>query len=146
VKVKCVKSQEFVIVGFTEPKGTRAGFGALLLGVYDKDGALTYVGRVGTGFDIRSLKALHAKLKALERERSPLKSPPPGSTRDVHWVEPKLVADVAFTEWTRDGILRHPTFHGLREDKSAREIVKELPKNFLGKIQRRRLREAEGAK
>jgi bifunctional non-homologous end joining protein LigD len=128
VKVKCVKSQEFVIVGFTEPKGTRAGFGALLLGVYDKDGALTYVGRVGTGFDIRSLKALHAKLKALERERSPLKSPPPGSTRDVHWVEPKLVADVAFTEWTRDGILRHPTFHGLREDKPAREVVKELPR------------------
>ena len=127
-KVKCVKSQEFVIVGFTEPKGTRAGFGALLLGVYDKDGALTYVGRVGTGFDTRSLKALHAKLKARERERSPLKSAPPGSTRDIHWVEPKLVADVAFTEWTRDGILRHPTFHGLREDKPAREVVKELPK------------------
>jgi bifunctional non-homologous end joining protein LigD len=128
VKVKCVASQEFVIVGFTEPKGTRAGFGALLLGVYDKDGALTYVGRVGTGFDTRSLKTLHAKLKALERERSPLKSAPPGSTRDIHWVEPKLVADVAFTEWTRDGILRHPTFHGLREDKPAREVVKELPK------------------
>ena len=128
VKVKCVASQEFVIVGFTEPKGARAGFGALLLGVYEKDGPLTYAGRVGTGFDTRSLKALHAKLEALERERSPLKSPPPGSTRDIHWVEPKLVADVAFTEWTRDGILRHPTFHGLREDKSAREIVKELPK------------------
>jgi len=128
VKVKCVASQEFVIVGFTEPKGARAGFGALLLGVYEKDGSLTHVGRVGTGFDTRSLKALHAKLEALERERSPLKSPPPGSTRDIHWVEPKLVADVAFTEWTRDGILRHPTFHGLREDKSAREIVKELPK------------------
>ncbi len=128
VKVKCVASQEFVIVGFTEPKGARAGFGALLLGVYEKDGSLTYVGRVGTGFDTRSLEALHAKLKALERERSPLKSLPPGSTRDIHWVEPKLVADVAFTEWTRDGILRHPTFHGLREDKSAREIVKELPK------------------
>ena len=128
VKVKCVASQEFVIVGFTEPKGARAGFGALLLGVYEKDGSLTYVGRVGTGFDTRSLKALHGKLKALERERFPLKSPPPGSTRDIHWVEPKLVADVAFTEWTRDGILRHPTFHGLREDKSAREIVKELPK------------------
>ena len=128
VKVKCVASQEFVIVGFTEPKGTRAGFGALLLGVYDKDGALTYVGRVGTGFDTRSLKALHEKLQGLERERFPLRSLPSGSTRDVHWVEPKLVADVAFTEWTRDGILRHPTFHGLREDKPAREVVRELPK------------------
>jgi bifunctional non-homologous end joining protein LigD len=128
VKVKCVTSQEFVIVGFTDPKGTRAGFGALLLGVHDKGGALTYVGRVGTGFDDRSLKALHAKLKALEQERSPLRSRPPGSTRGVHWVEPKLVADVAFTNWTRDGILRHPAFHGLREDKPAREVVRERPR------------------
>jgi bifunctional non-homologous end joining protein LigD len=128
LKVKCVSSQEFVIVGYTEPKGTRAGFGALLLGVFDKEGALTYVGRVGTGFDTRALKTMHAKLEALERGRSPLRSLPPGPTRDVHWVEPKLVADVAFTNWTRDGILRHPTFHGLREDKPAREVLRELPK------------------
>jgi bifunctional non-homologous end joining protein LigD len=130
VKVKCVSSQEFVIVGFTDPKGTRAAFGALLLGVYDKDGALSYVGRVGTGFDDRSLKALHAKLKALERERSPLRSLPSGSAREAHWVEPKLVADVAFTNWTRDGILRHPTFHGLREDKPPREVVREQSKGL----------------
>jgi bifunctional non-homologous end joining protein LigD len=128
VKVKCISSQEFVIVGFTEPKGTRAGFGALLLGVYEPDGGLTYVGRVGTGFDDRSLKALHAKLKALEQERTPLRSPPGGSTRDVHWVKPSLVADVAFTNWTRDGLLRHPTFHGLREDKSPRDVVRERTK------------------
>jgi bifunctional non-homologous end joining protein LigD len=128
VKVKCIASQEFVIVGFTDPKGARAGFGALLLGVYEPDGGLTYVGRVGTGFDDRSLKALHAKLKALEQERSPLRNPPGGSTRDVHWVKPSLLADVAFTNWTRDGLLRHPTFHGLREDKSPREVVRERTK------------------
>jgi bifunctional non-homologous end joining protein LigD len=128
LKVKCSSSQEFVIVGFTDPKGERTGFGALLLGVYDADGALTYVGRVGTGFDERSLKALHAKLKALEQERSALRSPPGGPTRDIHWVKPSLVADVAFTNWTRDGILRHPTFHGLREDKAPREVVRERSK------------------
>jgi bifunctional non-homologous end joining protein LigD len=128
VKVKCASSEEFVIVGFTDPKGARAAFGALLLGVHDKDGALTYVGRVGTGFNDRALKHLYAKLKAVEQEPSPLEKPPPGPTRDIHWVKPKLVADVAFTEWTRDGILRHPIFHGLREDKSPREVVRERPK------------------
>jgi bifunctional non-homologous end joining protein LigD len=131
LKVKCVSSQEFVIVGFTDPKGTRAAFGALLLEVHDKEGTLTYVGRVGTGFDERSLKDLHAKLKALEQERSPLEKPPPGPTRDIHWVKPKVVADVAYTEWTRDGVLRHPTFHGLPEDKSAREVVWERPSRPL---------------
>jgi len=129
VKVKCASSQEFVIAGYTDPKGTRAGFGALLLGVHDKAGGLTYAGRVGTGFDQRLLKGLVTKLKALEQPKSPFsKLPASAVTRDVHWVKPSLVADVAFTNWTRDGILRHPTFHGLREDKPAGEVVKEEPK------------------
>jgi bifunctional non-homologous end joining protein LigD len=129
LKVKCVSSQEFVIAGYTDPKGARAGFGALLLGVHDKAGGLTYAGRVGTGFDERSLKGLLAKLKALEQPKSPFsKLPASAVTRDVHWVKPSLVADVAFTNWTRDGILRHPTFHGLREDKPAGEVVREQPK------------------
>src|SRR6266508_5440808 len=129
VKVKCASSQEFVIAGYTDPKGTRAGFGALLLGVQDKAGGLTYAGRVGTGFDQRLLKGLLTKLKALEQPKSPFsKLPASAVTQDVHWVKPSLVADVAFTNWTRDGILRHPTFHGLREDKPAGEVVKEEPK------------------
>jgi bifunctional non-homologous end joining protein LigD len=129
VKVKCVSSQEFVIAGYTDPKGTRASFGALLLGVHDKAGGLTYAGRVGTGFDQRLLKGLLTKLKALEQSESPFsKLPASAGTRDVHWVKPSLVADVAFTNWTRDGILRHPTFHGLREDKPAGEVVREEPK------------------
>lgn len=128
VKSKCIQRQEFVIGGFTEPRGARAKFGALLVGVHE-DGQLRYAGRVGTGFDQKLLGSLHAKLAKLETEKSPfeLRSP---RERDVHWVKPKLVCEVAFSEWTSDKILRAPVFHGLRMDKPASEIVMEIPKHL----------------
>ncbi|MEA2563463.1 MAG: bifunctional non-ous end joining protein LigD [Acidobacteriota bacterium] len=126
VKVKCLKRQEMVIVGFTDPEGSRTGFGALLLAVNEgKD--LVYAGKVGTGFNAKTLTDLRKKLGKLERETPAFKKAPRGAeARRSHWVEPKLVAEVAFTEWTEDGILRHPTFQGLREDKSPGEVVREV--------------------
>ena len=126
LKVKCVKSQEFVICGYTDPAGSRTGLGALLLGVYDDDGKLCYAGRVGTGFTSQTLKDLKSRLSALERQSSPFSEPLSGaSARGVHWVKPQLVAEVAFTGWTDDGLLRHPSFQGLREDKPANQIRRE---------------------
>jgi bifunctional non-homologous end joining protein LigD len=124
LKVKCTREQEFVIGGFTEPKGTRAGLGALLLGVHDGAGALLYAGKVGTGFTSASVRALRNRLERLRVSESPFHRRPPGAA-GVHWVRPELVAEVQFTEWTDDGRLRHPTFRGLREDKPARDVVRE---------------------
>ena len=126
LKVKCVARQELVIGGYTDPDGARAEFGSLLLGVHDREGRLVYAGRVGTGFDRATLKNLGARLRKLERRASPfsLDGPRPPA-RGAHWVKPELVAEVAFTEWTRDGLLRHPAFQGLREDKPAAQIVRE---------------------
>lgn len=129
IKVKCGHRQEFVIGGFTEPGGSRTAFGSLLLGVYDHEKALRFVGRTGTGFSEHSLKELHAKLTALEQPESPFVNPPTGSdVRGVHWVKPRLVGEVAFAEWTQDGLLRQAAFHGLREDKPAKAITREQPK------------------
>lgn len=126
LKVKCMRRQEFVIVGFTDPSGTRTAFGALLLAVNDDDGRLVFAGRVGTGFDERTLLELHAKLIRLERETPPVDTPPRGAdARGVHWVTPRLVAEVSFAEWTSDGRIRHPSFLGLREDKEPEEVVRE---------------------
>jgi len=125
LKIKCMRRQEFVIGGFTEPKGSRSGFGALLLGVYEGD-RLMHVGKVGTGFDDALLRSLHRTMAKLETDESPfanLRRRP----KDVHWIRPELVGEVAFTEWTEENVLRHPTFQGLREDKSAREVVREEP-------------------
>ena len=128
VKVKCGSRQEMVIGGFTEPEGSRTGIGALLLGVYESDGSLRYSGKVGTGFDQKTLDAIRKKLDAIRQEESPFSNPPTGAEgRRARWVTPKLVAEVAFTEWTADGTLRHPSFQGLREDKQAREVVRERP-------------------
>ena len=126
LKVKCVARQELVIGGYTDPEGARDEFGSLLLGVHDRAGRLVYAGRVGTGFDHATLKNLGARLSKLERRVSPF-SPegPRPPTRGAHWVKPELVAEVAFAEWTRDGLLRHPAFQGLREDKPAAQIVRE---------------------
>jgi DNA ligase D-like protein (predicted ligase) len=126
LKFKCEAGQEFVIGGFTDPKGSRVGFGALLLGYYDPDGRLAYAGKVGTGFDTRTLVSLHKALAGLERGTPPFdrgRLPRSG----VHWVEPRLVGEVGFSEWTRDGELRHPRFQGLRDDKDPREVVREIP-------------------
>ena len=119
LKVKCTRHEELVIGGYTAPGGSRSGFGALLLGGY-ADSTLVYAGKVGTGFSDRQLRALHARLRALEVPQSPFAAPP--ASRGVHWVKPELVAEVEFTEWTRDRLLRHPTFRGLREDKDPEEV------------------------
>lgn len=128
VKVKCVQEQEFVIVGYTDPQGSRAGFGALLLAVHDAPGRLVGVGKVGTGFDDALLRSLHKRLKGLETANAPIANPPRGAgARGVHWIRPELVAEVAFTAFTDDGNLRHPTFRGIREDKAASEVRLETP-------------------
>jgi DNA ligase D-like protein (predicted ligase) len=124
LKFKCVRDQEFVVGGFTDPKGSRSGFGALLVGYYDGD-RLRYAGKVGTGYDRKVLLSLRERMRGLEVERSPfaerVREP------DVHWVTPELVAQIGFTEWTTDGRLRHPRFTGLRNDKRAAEVVREAP-------------------
>jgi bifunctional non-homologous end joining protein LigD len=124
LKFKCEQGQELVIGGFTEPRGSRAEFGALLLG-YHRDGRLEYAGKVGTGFDAETLSSLGARLRALRREDSPFADP--GAIRERHatWVEPKLVAQIGFTEWTTHGRLRHPRYLGLRDDKAPLEVVRE---------------------
>jgi bifunctional non-homologous end joining protein LigD len=122
LKFKCVKDQEFVIGGFTEPSGSRAGFGALLVG-YQGDDGLEYAGKVGTGYDDETLRTLRRRLDDLLRDESPFASRV--DQRDAHWVRPELVAQIGFTEWTRDGKLRHPRFQGLRTDKPATEVVRE---------------------
>lgn len=124
IKVKCGKRQEFVIVGFTPPQGSRAGLGSLLLAVYER-GKLRYAGRVGSGFDDALLRALLKQLSAIERDAPPLPARPLGIPVQTRWVAPSLVAEVSFTEWTPDGLLRHPVFQGLRTDKPAREIRRE---------------------
>jgi DNA ligase D-like protein (predicted ligase) len=127
LKFKCENAQEFVIGGYTDPQRSRVGFGALLLGYYDPDGALVYAGKVGTGFDNRTLTSLHEVLARLERDSAPFTKGRLPSPRGVHWVTPRLVGEVGFSEWTDDGELRHPRFQGLRDDKDPREVVRELP-------------------
>jgi bifunctional non-homologous end joining protein LigD len=123
LKVKCIARQEFVIGGWTDPAGSREGFGALLVGVYDEDRRLRYAGRVGTGFTDRTLADLHAQLAGLAADTPPFADPP--RLAGAHWVRPELVAEVTFREWTRDGILRQPSFKGLREDKPAGQVTRE---------------------
>ena len=128
LKVKCLQRQEFVIVGFTEPKGARSGLGALLLGVHgERNSGLRYAGKVGTGFSDATLTDLESRLLPLERKTTPLKEGPRTGLRGVHWVEPRLVAEVRFTEWTDDGRLRHPSFVGLRRDKAPEDVRRERP-------------------
>jgi bifunctional non-homologous end joining protein LigD len=126
VKIKALVRQEVAIGGWTEARGSRKHFGALIAGVYDGDD-FVYAGSVGTGFDAKKLAAIAAKLAPLERETSPFAKPPKTATK-AHWVAPSLVAEVAFTEWTREGSMRHPVFVALRTDKDAREIVRERTK------------------
>ncbi len=125
VKLKCARRQEFVVCGYTDPKGGRSGFGSLLLGVNDAEGHLRYAGNVGTGFDHKLLRSLKDRLAALDTEHMPFRERPKGVK--AHWVKPRLVAEVEFTEWTGDGRIRHPTFRGLRSDKEPEAITREEP-------------------
>jgi bifunctional non-homologous end joining protein LigD len=126
VKTKCVLRQEFVIGGFTDPEGARVGIGALLVGYYDDEGELVFSGKVGTGFAQKTSLELRRRLNALEQRERPFARPPEGWLgRHAHWVKPELVAEVMFTEWTGDGKIRHPSFQGLRADKTPRETKKE---------------------
>jgi DNA ligase D-like protein (predicted ligase) len=123
LKFKCGMGQELVIGGFSEPHGTRIEFGALLVGYFDGDGQLRYAGKVGTGFDRPLLRSLGERMRALEQDASPFADDV--RERGVTWVKPELVAQIGFSEWTRDGRLRHPRFLGLREDKPAAQVVRE---------------------
>jgi DNA ligase D-like protein (predicted ligase) len=123
LKFKCVRDQEFVIGGYTAPKGSRVGLGALLVGYHDgRD--LVYAGKVGTGFDDATLRNLHERLSGIERQAPAFTR---GQVREpgAHWVRPEMVAQIAFTEWTRDGKLRHPRYTGVRTDKKPDEVVRE---------------------
>jgi bifunctional non-homologous end joining protein LigD len=126
LKLKCHAEQELVIGGFTAPKGSRTEFGALLVGYYD-DGDLRYAGKVGTGFDRATLADLGRRMRDREQPEPPFVDIHP-IPRDTRWVRPELVAQIAFAEWTRDGRLRHPSYLGLRDDKPAREVVRERPR------------------
>jgi len=123
IKLKCTQRQEFVIGGYTDPKGSRTGIGSLLLGVHDPQGRLLYAGNVGTGFDHKTLNELHAKLSAMKTAKPPFDQLP--TSVKGHWVTPKLVAEVSFGEWTSEGRIRHSVFHGLRTDKTPETITKE---------------------
>jgi bifunctional non-homologous end joining protein LigD len=125
LKLKCAWEQELVIGGYTEPRGSRTDFGALLVGYYE-DGRLRYAGKVGTGYSVATLRELGARLRALETPESPFvdaRPVPPGT----HWTRPELVAQIGFAEWTREGRLRQPRFLGSRDDKDAADVVRELP-------------------
>src|SRR5215471_13131190 len=125
VKLKCQRRQEFVIGGWTDPRGSGRHFGALHVGVYE-DGKLRHVTRVGSGFDDAFQDKLWPELQALARKDSPFGDTGP-STRADHWVEPRLVCEVRFTEWTADGGVRHPIFMGMRTDKTPEEVRREDP-------------------
>jgi len=130
IKLKCKHRQEFVVVGYTDPKGARSAFGALLLGLHDRDsGELRYAGKVGTGFNETTLKSILAQLKPLQVKKAAVVNPPSGfEAKGVHWLKPNLLAEVAFAEMTKDGSVRHAVFHGLRNDKPARSITEERAK------------------
>jgi len=125
LKLKCAWEQELVIGGYTDPGGSRTDFGALLVGYYEQD-ALRYAGKVGTGYSAATLRELGARLRALETPEPPFVDARP-VPRGTHWTRPELVAQIGFAEWTRDGRLRQPRFLGLRDDKLAREVVRERP-------------------
>ncbi len=127
VKIKTVDEQEFVVGGWTEPKGSRKGFGALLLGVYEKK-KLRYVGSVGTGFNAKILADLYERLRKIERKTSPFVNDVDANA-PAHWTRPALVVEVRFAEWTRDGYLRQPAYLGLRVDKNPEDVVAEIPRS-----------------
>jgi ATP-dependent DNA ligase len=148
LKAKCLHREEFVVVGWTDPEGSRPFLGALLLGYYDRDGRLIYSGRVGTGIDAAELQRLWRRLQPLAISTMPLDATPPRGTRfgsplvlsRVHWVRPALVAEVKFLAWTEDNLLRQVVYEGLREDKPAHEVRRDVPHPEPGAAPRRKSR------
>jgi DNA ligase D-like protein (predicted ligase) len=134
-KSKCVNREEFIIVGYSDPEGSRPYFGALLLGYYDDDGKLLYAGRAGTGFSDAELRRVYDLLQPLRVPKMPLDAPPPRATRfgsplelsRVHWLKPELVCEVSFLTWTADGLLRQVSYQGLRTDKPAKDVRRPRP-------------------
>jgi len=146
VKTKCVQRQEFIIGGFTDPEGMRAGIGALLIGYYEGD-RLVFCGKVGTGFTHKLALELRARLERIAQKTSPFSPPPAGWLgRNAHWVKPELVCEVVFTEWTTDGKIRHPSFQGLRSDKDPKEIRREKPVRVQPPVARAFKARATGAR
>jgi DNA ligase D-like protein (predicted ligase) len=135
VKTKCLNREEFVVVGWTDPTGSRPHIGSLLLGYYTDDGALRYAGRVGAGITVAELKRLASRLAPLKAARMPLGAPPPRDSRfgsplelsRVHWVKPELVVEVTYLSWTEENLLRQVSYQGEREDKPARQVVRAVP-------------------
>jgi bifunctional non-homologous end joining protein LigD len=133
--VKCLNREEFVVVGWTDPEGSRRHLGALLLAYYAPDGRLVYAGRAGTGMNTGQLHRLREALERLATTEMPLDVLPPRTTRfgsplvlsRVHWVRPKMVVEVTYLAWTDDNLLRHVVFNGVREDKPARSVVRAIP-------------------
>ena len=144
LKAKCLHAQEFAIVGWTPPSGTRVGFGALLLAVHDSDGKLRYIGKVGTGFDDRFLRDFGARLREIGVSEAPVERGGERAPRQAHWVRPRYVGEVAFSEWTKDGDVRQPRFKGLREDKPQEDVVAEEPVQTAEAEPRRQRRGADG--
>jgi bifunctional non-homologous end joining protein LigD len=126
LKTKAIRRQEFVVGGFTEPEGSRSGIGALLVGFF-RDQSLVYAGKVGTGFSQKAARELRRRLDLLLVAKSPFQGTVPAAGRKLRWVTPRLVAEIAFSEMTDDGKLRHPSFQGLREDKLPTDVVEEVP-------------------
>ncbi|CAN7440321.1 DNA ligase D [Duganella sp. LjRoot269] len=133
IKLKCGQRQEFVIGGYTDPQGSRSGFGSLLLGTYDKDGKLQYAGNVGSGFDAATLREVKSKMDKLASDKSPF-APNREIDKKAHWLKPALVAEVSFGEWTHSGSIRHAVFKGLRKDKKAGTIIREVPAHLKEKL------------
>jgi bifunctional non-homologous end joining protein LigD len=139
LKTKCLNREEFVVVGWSDPEGSRHRIGALLLGYYTA-GELIYAGRVGTGMPEAELERLWARLQPLAIAKMPLSVPPPRGGRfgsplvlsRVHWVRPEMVAEVSYAEWTQDGLLRHVVYLGEREDKIATEVIRDRPSSLIG--------------
>lgn len=135
VKSKCLNREEFVVVGWTDPEGSRRHIGALLLGYYTDDGQLRYAGRAGTGISAKELKRLADVLRPLQTAQMPLAEPPPRDSRfgsplqlsRVHWVHPQVVVEVTYLTWTEDNLLRQVSYQGQREDKPARQVVRAVP-------------------
>jgi bifunctional non-homologous end joining protein LigD len=156
LKTKCVLEQEFVIGGFTDPEGSRAGIGALLIGYYTPSRSglrrtrannLVFSGKVGTGFSHKVALDLRRQLEAIEQDTPPFDPPPERSiAKTAHWVKPQLVCEVVFTEWTTDGKIRHPAFQGLRADKKPTQVRREFPQGSKGSKGSRSSKGSKGSK